>query len=218
MSLAPDNNSVDGKDLCYPGKTLAMKEHLRLNPVVKKRISLWLMLLVILLTVGGLSWRERALRERIQVLMDQPEPLPGYILGLVPYPGTTYPVDERSKIYWIDWDATEEFSRGSVVCAAINAQIINPLVSPSNESDELLTLIPESSVDLYLNGLTLKMFDLQAERKRFVSFPMIFPPYVDILYCWKMSLAPGDYLATLVVHPVDGEDLRYQWAFAVENH
>jgi len=136
-------------------------------------------------------------------------------LGLTPYPGTRYPIDERSKIYWIDWDAAEEFSRGSVVCADINAQVINPLVSLSVESSELLTMVPKSSVDLYLNGLSIKMFDMHAESDQFVTSLIIFPPYVDILYCWKMSLAPGDYLATLIIHPVDGEDLRYQWAFSV---
>ena len=192
-----------------------MKENMKLTPVVKRRALICLLLLVILLTAGGLFWRGRALRERIQALMDRPEPMPSYILGLAPYPGTTYPIDERSKIYWVQSSFLDEVSRGSIICVALDAQVINKLAV---DQWTVYEIIPEDSADLLIDNIPVNLLGRGSRVGPIVIAPSIIPTHVVIHYCWKMELAPGDYLATLIIHPIGGEDKRYEWAFTVVNH
>ncbi len=151
-------------------------------------------------------------------LLNHPRPLPDYLIGIAPYPGTKYPTDELSYPYWAggnEWMAGTV--NGDVICVGFDARTIDPNVTRYSDND----MVPTDKLQLLLNKMPVN-----SQNRMFIysSFLVDFPDpdnrEIDdsvalFNLCWKIALAPGIYFAQINIHSYNSGLLQYQWAFTV---
>lgn len=150
-------------------------------------------------------------------LLKTPEPLPKYILGLAPFPGTIYPIDANSQVYWTRSEPE------SVICIHLDAEVMDSRLTYDSGLDSY-DFVSTDDINLYLNNQPYgEIKNLwQNSDGNFYSVKIKSPGHLKvgmqanpIQFCWGIGLEPGPYLAEILIQSEISGTLSYKWAFEV---
>ena len=157
-------------------------------------------------------------------LFESPEPITATINAIAPFPGTTYPSDDRSFP-----SSSYILSIGGNVCVRVNSLFFDSTFSSIGQA---AYYVSPDKVDLFLNGDLVDsqyphahIYGEEVEPKVIVLSDISYPRmivaepgvFVPIDFCWNLDLPRGIYLAEIVIKKSLFESIRYKWAFTI-NH